>query len=135
MMPDENLSEEKDVHLHIHLDALTINVVHTVSADAALKSMFQSLIEDFAKMSNTVQQAIDALTADVAQETTVNQSAIALIQGVPALITAAIAAASAAGATPAQLAAFDALNTSLAVNTSALAAAVTAGTPVNSPAA
>lgn len=127
--------ESIGINLRLHLEPITINVVHTVTADDVLKSMFQSLIEGFAKMSTTVQEAIDALTADVTQETTVNQSAITLIQGFPALIAAAIAAAQAAGATPAQLAAFDTLNATIASNATALAAAVTAGTPVPAPTA
>lgn len=126
------MSEE--VHLHVHLDCVNINIVHTITPDALFKAMFHSLKEDFAKMSTTVQEAIDALTADVAQETSVNQSAITLIQGIPALISAAVAAAQAAGATPDQLAAFDSLNSTIAANSAALSSAVTSGTPAPAPA-
>src|SRR5258706_498780 len=107
------MSENERADIHLHLDALTINVVHTVKADDALTALIQSIHQEIKQMSTTVQEAIDALTAEVAAETTADQSAIALIQGIPALIAAAVAAAQAAGATPAQLAAFDALNATL----------------------
>ena len=61
---------------------------------------------------------LTTLTADVAAETTVNQSAIALLQGLKAALDAA-------GTDPVALAA---LSTQLETNTSALAAAVTANT-------
>lgn len=127
---------EEAIHVHLHLDSLTINVVHTMKLDpyAELKAMFQSLKEDFAKMSKTVQEAIDALAADLTAETSVTQSAVTLIQGIPTLVSAAVADALAAGATPAQLAAFDTLNATLAANTASLASAVTANTPAPAPA-
>ncbi len=73
--------------------------------------------------------AITALTAQVATDTTVIASAVTLINGIAAQIAAAVAAATAAGATPAQLAAITALGTSLATSDAALAAAVAANTP------
>ena len=79
-------------------------------------------------MSTDVNSALLELQADVAQETTVDQSAVTLIQGIPALIAAAVAQAQAAGATPAQLAAFDQLGAQITANATGLAAAVTAGT-------
>ena len=76
---------------------------------------------------------ITALTAEVTKNTTVEKSALALINGISAQITAAVAAATAAGATPAQLASLTALNTSLNANDTELAAAVTANTPAATP--
>jgi len=82
---------------------------------------------------STAANALDAqianLTADVAAETTVEQSAITLINGIPTLIANAVAAAQAAGATPAELAALTALGTSITNSRAGLAAAVTANTP------
>jgi len=118
-------SIDEFANIHLHVDPITVNVVHR--ADPELIELIKSLKGDIAIMSATVQQALDELTADVTQETTVDQSAVTLIQGMPALISAAVASALAAGATPAQLAAFDALNVSLQANATALAAAVTAG--------
>jgi hypothetical protein len=88
-----------------------------------------SLLEKVITMSDTVQNELNALTAAVANETTIDQSAVTLIQGIPALIQAAVNAALAEGATPTQLASFSALNAQLQQNATALQAAVTANTP------
>ena len=72
---------------------------------------------------------IAALTTTVEEETTVEKSALALIQGISAQIAAAVAAATAAGATTAQLAALTDLQTKLAANDTELSAAVLANTP------
>jgi hypothetical protein len=84
----------------------------------------------------TVETNLDAqiadLTTSVQNETTVSASALTLIQGIPALIAAAIASATAAGATPTQLQAISDLQTTLDANDTTLAAAVTAGTPAAS---
>lgn len=63
--------------------------------------------------------AIDDLAAAVAAEDTVIDSAVTLIQGIPALIAAA-------GVDPAKLAA---LQTDITAKTAALAAAIVVGTP------
>ncbi len=75
--------------------------------------------------------AISALQAEVTKNTTVEKSALALIQGIPALIDAAVTKALAAGATAAQLAAVTALSTSLKANDDELAAAVASNTPTS----
>jgi hypothetical protein len=80
---------------------------------------------------NTVQEAFDALTAEVAKNTTVEKSALALIQGFAAQLAAAVAAAQAAGATAAQLQGFSDLQDTLTANDTELAAAVQAGTSAN----
>lgn len=72
---------------------------------------------------------ITALTNDVTQETTVEQSAITLINGIPALIANAVAQAQAAGATPAQLQALTDLGTKITASSAALGTAVTTNTP------
>lgn len=65
------------MHLYIHFDPITIR--HTVSADDALTALIQSIKEDIATMSTTLDQAIADLQADVTQETSVTQSAVTLI--------------------------------------------------------
>lgn len=71
---------------------------------------------------------ITQLTAQVANDTTVEASAVTLINGFAAQLAAAVAAAAAAGATPAQLAALQALGTTITANNTSLAAAVAANT-------
>lgn len=70
----------------------------------------------------------DQLVADVALQTTINQSAITLLQGLKNRLDMAIAANQQGD--PTQLAA---LSASLEANNSALAAAITANTPVDVP--
>ena len=72
---------------------------------------------------------IATLQATVANDTTVEQSAITLISGLATQLQAALAAAQAAGATPAQLQSLADLQTQITSNSTALAAAVTANTP------
>jgi hypothetical protein len=88
-----------------------------------------ALIKEEHVMSDTVQNEINQLTASVTQETTVENSAIALINGIPALIQTAVNTALAEGATPAQLAALSALNANLLTEAQNLGNAVTANTP------
>jgi hypothetical protein len=83
-------------------------------------------------LEQTLDAQITDLTTEVTNETTVEKSALTLIQGIPALIAAAIAKASAAGATTAQLQALSDLQTTLAANDTELSAAVTANTPAAS---
>ena len=72
---------------------------------------------------------IKALTDEVAAETTIDASIETFLEGVPALITAAVAKAQAAGATPAQLQSITDAVTALKANSAALQAALVAGTP------
>jgi hypothetical protein len=72
---------------------------------------------------------ITALTAQVKANTDVENSALVLIQGFSARLAAAIAAAGAAGATPAQLQALTDLGTAIKTGDDELAAAVVANTP------
>ena len=68
--------------------------------------------------------ALDDLTTQVAANTSVEQSAITLIEGIAAQLAAA-------GTDPAKL---EALKTQLTASATALAAAITANTPVAPPA-
>lgn len=74
-----------------------------------------------------------ALQLEVANNTSVEKSALALIQGFGAQLQAAVEAALAQGATPAQLQSITDFQSTLAANDSELAAAVLAGTPVTPP--
>lgn len=67
--------------------------------------------------------------ADVTAEDSIIDGAVTLIQGIGGQISAAVAAALAAGATPTQLAALNALKADVEAKTAVLAAAVVAGTP------
>lgn len=83
-------------------------------------------------MSVTLQTSIDGLIAKVAAQTELDTSAATMIEGIPQLIAAAVAAATAAGATPAQLQAITDLGTRLDAASAPLAAAITANTPAAS---
>jgi len=76
---------------------------------------------------------IAALQAEVANNTTVEKSAVTLLQGLSSQLAAAIAAAANAGATPAQLQALTDLQTALNTNDTDLAAAIAANTPAAPP--
>ena len=78
---------------------------------------------------NALDTELTALQAQVTASTTVEASAVTLINGIAAQIAAAVAAAQAAGATPAELQAVTDVQTSLQNSSAALAAAVTANTP------
>ena len=78
---------------------------------------------------NTLDTEIAALQAQVTQNVTVEGSAITLISGIAAQIAAAVAKATAAGATPAELQAVTDLGTSLSASAASLSTAVTANTP------
>lgn len=98
-----------------------------------LLGLTQELSRKIDAMSGTQNQLdvdIAALTAQVTADQTVEASAITLLNAIPAMIASAVAAATAAGATPAELDAVTALSAALQTNSAALAAAVTANTPV-----
>jgi hypothetical protein len=76
---------------------------------------------------------ITALQADVTAQSSVNQSAITLLNGIATQIAAAVQAAQAAGATAAQLQSLTDLQTSLEANNKALSDAVAANTPAAPP--
>lgn len=77
-----------------------------------------------AKNFTSIADALAALQTDVANEDTVIDGAVMLIQGIPALIQNAVNAALAAGADPSQLKAFGDLSDTLEAKASMLAAAV-----------
>lgn len=101
-------------------------------AQASQREVFEVLIRIERKVDKfmaALDDKIAALQAEVAANTTVEKSAVALLQGLSAQLAAAIAAAAAAGATPAQLQALTDLNTALNTNDQDLANAIAANTP------
>ena len=76
---------------------------------------------------------ITGLQTEMTNDTTVIESAVTFIQGVPALIAAAIAQALSAGATPAQLQPLTDLQNGLVTNDATLQEALTAQTPTPPP--
>lgn len=91
----------------------------------AILAAIASLKDEIMALADNITQ----LQADVAQLTTVDASAEALINGFAAQLVAAVAAAQAAGASPAQLQALTDLSTAIETQSSGLAAAVSANTP------
>ena len=115
---------------------INVKVYFEPSGLAALKEQLAQAAESILSQLTTIgikmsalDDAITALTAEVAKDTTVSGSVVTLINGFPAQLTAAVAAAQAAGATPAQLAAVNAAVAAMTANDTAMAAAVAAGTP------
>jgi ABC-type transporter Mla subunit MlaD len=85
------------------------------------------------KEMSAIDDKIAALQDKVAEQTTVDQSAMTLLQGLSEQLQAALQAAQNAGATPDQLAAFDNIVTAIGTNDTALAAAVAANTQPPAP--
>ena len=106
-----------DLHIYHHF----VNDLHQ---DAQLTQIITNMGKLIQQVTNMASE-LDTLTAQVAANTTVIQSAITLINGIADRITAA-------GVDPVKLAA---LATSLKTDDDALAAAVLANTPVTPPAA
>jgi hypothetical protein len=121
-----------DIHVHLHLDGLDGLLAIALSDRHLLREILDKLTSMETKMSQ-MDDDITALQASVASENTVIASAVTLMNGISAQITAAVNAALAAGATPAQLQAVTDLKTAVDTNQAALAAAVTANTPPPGP--
>lgn len=109
------------MHIHIHHH-------HSVEARCEVMRRLDALdqkIDLVLKNQEAQMAAIDDLQAAVAAEDTVIDSAVTLLNGIPALIAAA-------GVDPAKL---TALQTDIQTRTAALAAAVIVGTPTAPPSA
>ena len=100
-----------ELHLYHHQDPTILTI---------LQQMSQKLDSIQTKETHIMAQ-LDDLTAQVAQNTTVEGSALTLIQGLAAQLAAAIASGNPAALT--------ALQTQLKTSADALAAAVAANTP------
>ncbi len=115
----------------LRLEATVTQLLGTV---ARLDAAIQTLIRQEKKAMSVLDDKITALTSSVENETSVDQSAVKLILGIPDLIGQAVAQALAAGATAAQLQSLTDLQSKIANNSSTLSAAVTANTPAAPPA-
>jgi hypothetical protein len=111
-----------DVHIHFHSDEGQV-----LTALDAIATKLDNLIKKEETDMANVQKDIVSLTAQVAQNTSVEESAVTLINGIAAQLAAAIAAGNPA--------ALDALQAQLAASASDLGAAITANTPAAPPAA
>lgn len=90
-------------------------------------------LERLLTMSAELQTKIDALQSDVEALTTAEDSAVALLTGLSAQLTAALAAAADAGATEAQLSSLTDLDTTIKGGIQNLANAVASNTPGSQP--
>ncbi len=94
-----------------------------------LRCMLQRVLSNTTNLEYDMAQIDDEitqLTADVAAEQGAVDSAVAMLNGISQKIADAVAAALAAGATPAQLQAITDANTAIAAQTTALSSAVAA---------
>lgn len=107
-----------------------------VAAFAAANQGTASAVSDIQQrmtdMSGSMQTIFDTLTADVEAQTTVANGVTVAFTALQTQLTAAIAAASAAGATPAMLTQLNAIDAGLKQNTATIVTATTTGTPVAS---
>lgn len=108
---------QRDVHLHLHL---YLGEDDRVGEVLTVVNSITTQLGNIQQEENIMSAELDALTASVAADATVEESAITLIQGLSAQITAAVN----------DPAALSALAASLDSESAKLAAAVTAGTPV-----
>jgi uncharacterized protein YdcH (DUF465 family) len=101
--------------------------ISLLKTNNAILARIESKIDKLNKEIVMADQDVANLVAAVAQETTIDQSAIALINGIAAQIAAAVAAAGSLSA--ADRASLEAAVTSITTNATALSTAVTANTP------
>jgi hypothetical protein len=106
---DLRMINPSDIHIHLHLEP-----------DREVLARLDVVLQQLGLMETKIMAAIDDLQATVTAEDTVIDGAVALLNGIPALIAAA-------GTDPAKL---TALQTDIQTHTASLAAAVIVGTPV-----
>jgi ABC-type transporter Mla MlaB component len=94
--------------------------------------LLHQILQEIREMSGSLSGAIASLQASVTNLTTVDQSAVALLQGLNAQLAAALSQAANLGATQEQLAALADLQHTIDTQTTNLAAAVQANTPAAS---
>jgi hypothetical protein len=142
----QNLLKDVNIHIHIHNDTEAAVAAGQVRTLTNLLSRSRSKLQHALEVANhsaapsaqpnvkelhlknPLDIAIDELTTEVSAITSVADSAIALINGIPALIDAAVEKALAAGASPEELGAITGLSENLKTKAAALAAAVEANT-------
>ncbi len=122
-----------NIHIHVNSGKDPAQVhLHNHGSDPVLSQILTLLTafrKEFQQHMSVLDDKITALTASVAAENTVIDSAVTLINGFSATLAAAIAAALAAGATPTELQSLTDLQTGVDAKATALAAAVAANTP------
>lgn len=106
---------------------------HQDAVLAAVADGVKTIVARIDLMSGSVDTAIADLTTRVQADTDATNSATTMINGFAAQLAAAVAAAQAQGATPAQLQSFTDLGTSIQTNADKLSAAVVANTPAATP--
>jgi hypothetical protein len=116
------------IHLELTPDQLD-RLLSLLQLDGTkLDTIIQTINQMETKMS-VISDKLDTLRAGVERIETAEAAVAAFVAGVPALIQAAVDAAIAAGATPAELTSFDELNTRLTADAAKIAADVVANTP------
>lgn len=91
-----------------------------------IETIVSAIERNLNAVASLLSDKIATLQADVTAQTTVTQSVITLLAGVPQLIADAVAKAIEAGATPEQLQSLTDLASGIEANTAGLATAVTA---------
>jgi ABC-type transporter Mla MlaB component len=112
---------------------LELTIIVSDNVHTLIQKIAAAVVAAMEARMSALDDAIAQLQADVANLTTVDQSAMALITGFATQLAAAVAAAAAAGASPAQLQSLTDLHTAIVAQDDALAGAVASGTPAASP--
>ena len=105
-------------------NVLLLGLIALTGTNAYLIHLNKRILAKIATTGEVMSKELDDLTAEVANATTIEQSAITLIQGLAAQLAAA-------GSDPVKL---QALHDSLVAEDAALAAAIAANTPAAPPA-
>ena len=113
-------------------ELLTIAQLNLATSQQILSALAALRAEEEKEMA-ALDTAIAALQTEVTNNTNVVAAADALINGIAAQVQAAVTAALAAGATPAELTALSTLQATLAANDSSLSQAVAANTAAAPP--
>lgn len=133
-LPNETVAYISDVFADVPVEGILLDDMKHPSPPQATLSQIQTELESLTRSLATMSAQVDAnflaLQAQVTQNTTVEGSAVTLLQGLAAQLAAAIAAGANGDS-----AALPALQASLASSATALAAAITANTPSSTPAA
>ena len=108
-------------HFHLHIEGLgdVVRLLTRILHHSETQETKMTVLDD----------KLTALQATAAKIENVEASVLAFVQGIPALIQAAVDAAVAAGAPPATLQAFDDLNTRLSADADKIAADIVTPPP------
>lgn len=125
------------IHIHIHLHAdIDVNGLSGGAATLLIDLVKRGLcaLEQQGEKMTDISDRLDALTASTQRVDDAVGSVQTFVQGIPALVQAAVDAAVAKGATPEQLAAFDELNARLSGDADKIVASLTTNSSGNAPA-